>query len=641
MTKSTSHSAWDELGDSLYQALRTYSNVHRGTGHYSQISTALYEKAREIVLESLHLDPTTHTVVFGTPRRARLLSQRLEPGSYRVISSQELGLPLGIRALAVPRNQLPKGIPPETGGGAVKLVSTGSVVWADAPERYEAGTPAILNAIALAKALHMAQKGGKDIFQGREAIPLAETQTKADLDELVGDQLYEALCQRLIGADVPVPTSAGQRPYVNLDHGASTPTFVPIWEAAWHACGQPPTGQKAIVEETRQTCAALLDAPSDQYEILFCANTTEAINIAAKNLALQATSSSVPLMALTTRVEHHSNDLPWREVPSLELGYINVDNDGLVDLGHLEALLARHNGPEQADQGRVILVAVSGASNVLGTFNDLSAISRLVHRYGAHLLIDGAQLVAHRPLSMRETGIDFFAFSGHKAYAPFGSGALVARREQLYFSPAQWAYLSQSGEENILGIAALGKALELLGRLGLEVVQARETELSTYTLQGLRRIPQIQFFGPEANRGGVISFSMRNVPHNLVAKELAERGGIGVRNGCFCAHPISKRLMGIAPWRERAGELGLWLFPALTARVLPGLVRISLGLENTKAEIDHTLDILRDIAQTPRSPLIRLIAKTYNGAPWPRRTTVSRQIEHMTHDVCRAVYDVQ
>ncbi len=142
-----------ELKRGVQAALETYSNVHRGSGHNSLASTHLYEQARDIVLEYLGLHKNKHVVIFCSPRRAERLTAQLAPMSYRSVSSHDIGLPLGVRALAVERQALPRGIPFQTGGGTARLVSPGWVIWAKAPDRYEAGTPAIVNVIAFAKAL--------------------------------------------------------------------------------------------------------------------------------------------------------------------------------------------------------------------------------------------------------------------------------------------------------------------------------------------------------------------------------------------------------------------------------------------------------------------------------------------------------
>ncbi len=203
-------------------------------------------------------------------------------------------------------------------------------------------------------------------------------------------------------------------------------------------------------------------------------------------------------------------------------------------------------------------MAVSGASNVLGVCNDLAEISRIVHRYGARLLVDAAQLVAHRKVEMAACGIDYLAFSAHKAYAPFGTGVLMVRKGLLHFSPAELEQIQSSGEENVGGIAALGKALVLLQRIGLDVIQEEEQALTGRALRGLAQIPGLTVYGikdPDsprfAQKGGVIVFRLEGIMANRVAKELAERGGIGVRSGCHCAHLLIKHLLDIPPLLEQ------------------------------------------------------------------------------------------
>ena len=132
--------AFTELERGVKAALETYSNVHRGSGRNSLVSTHLYERARSIVLEHLGLNKEKYIVIFGTPRWAELIKAVLKPGSYQIVSSQDVGLPLGVRALAVERKALPRGVPFQTGGGTARLVSPGWVIWAKAPDKFEAGT---------------------------------------------------------------------------------------------------------------------------------------------------------------------------------------------------------------------------------------------------------------------------------------------------------------------------------------------------------------------------------------------------------------------------------------------------------------------------------------------------------------------
>jgi selenocysteine lyase/cysteine desulfurase len=249
-------------------------------------------------------------------------------------------------------------------------------------------------------------------------------------------------------------------------------------------------------------------------------------------------------------------------------------------------------------------VAVSGASNVLGVFNDLAGIGRIVHRYGARLLVDAAQLVAHRKVAMESSGIDYLAFSAHKAYAPFGAGVLVARKGLLNFSPAEMELIRSSGEENAGGIAALGKALVLLQRIGLDLIQEEERALTARALLGMGRVPGLKIYGianPESStfvhKGGVIPFDLKGVISHSVARNLAARGGIGVRSGCHCAHLTVKRMLKIPPWAERIQGVIL----AVARRLeLPGVVRVSLGIENSEEDVDTMIHVLSGIARQPK-----------------------------------------
>ena len=598
--------AFTELERGVQAALETYSNVHRGSGYNSLVTTQLYEQARDVVLDYMGLSKDRYTIVFGTSWRAELLKARLKPKSYHCLSSEDIGLPLGIRALAIDRHALPGGVPFQTGGGTARLVAPRWIIWTKAPDRFEAGTPAIVNVIAFAKALRLIQWPGKAIFQNTSS----GTQTADEilyhdeLEQYSGRALWHELRQTLIGRGKRVPTVNGDQPFINLDNGASTPTFMPIWEAVRQTWRQSRQVQQEIIHEVKSICAEVLGAPSATHDVIFTANTTEAINLVAESLSRESDKNIKPVV-VNTILEHNSNELPWRTLRGFAHIRLSVDADGFVNLPELEALLCSYNQQGEHGQQRIKLVAVSGASNVLGVCNDLVAISQIAHRNGARLLVDAAQLVAHRKVEMEACGIDYLAFSAHKVYAPFGSGALVARKGLLNFSPAELELIRSSGEENAGGIAALGKALVLLQRIGFAVIQEEEQALTARALRGLKQISGITIYGindPDApqfaRKGGVIVFRVEGLMANRVAQELAERGGIGVRSGCHCAHLLIKRLLNIPPLLEQFQGVILTLFPQLS---LPGLTRISLGLENSAEEIDTLLRVLRDIAAQPQS----------------------------------------
>jgi len=214
--------AFAVLNKRIYAALETYSNVHRGSGHFSMVTTQLFEQAREIVLEYLGLNKGNYVVIFLSPRRAKVFIQQLQSESYRTVSSQDFGLSLGITALAVKRNKLPKGIPFHAGGGTARLISKDWIIWARSPDKFEAGTPAIINIIAFAKALRMIKFSGKDIFQNTPAEKLTATEIlyHDELEKFSGKKLLDELRKTLIGRGVQVPTTEGLRTFINLDKEA-------------------------------------------------------------------------------------------------------------------------------------------------------------------------------------------------------------------------------------------------------------------------------------------------------------------------------------------------------------------------------------------------------------------------------------
>jgi selenocysteine lyase/cysteine desulfurase len=291
-----------------------------------------------------------------------------------------------------------------------RLVSPGWVIWADAPDKFEAGTPAIVNVIAFARALqlikHFGNEALQDVIDGK--LSAEEILYHDEFDGYSGRKLLNVFRQTLIGRGVLVPTTEGVKPFINLDNAASTPTFAPIWNAVCQT---------------------------------------------------------------------------WRMIPNVSMIMLPVDIEGFIDLREMETLLCSYNEKGQHGKKRIRLLAVSSASNVLGVFNNLEEISRITHQYGARLLVDAAQMVAHRKIEIEKYRIDYLAFSAHKVYAPFGTGVLVVRKGLLNFNPAELDLIQSSGEENVVGIAALGKALLLLQRIGLDLIREEEQALTRRALR--------------------------------------------------------------------------------------------------------------------------------------------------------------
>jgi len=606
-TDNETAEAFASLERGVYAALETYSNVHRGSGHNSMVSTYLFEQARDIVLEYLKLDKDRYVVIFCSSRRETALISQIKSKNYQSVSSQDFGLSLGVRALAVNRKALPHGAPFQTGGGTTRLISPERVIWANAPDKFEAGTPAIVNIIAFARALKLIQQYGKEIFlnAATEELKTADLLYHDELEKYSGKELLDKLRQTLIGRSFMVPTNEGSRPYINLDNSASTPSFIPIWNVVRQTWHQSKQVQIEIVQEVRAICAGALGASLDNYDVIFTSNATEAINLAAESMSRKSEEGVEPVV-LNTLLEHSSNDLPWRMVPGLSLVRMQVDAEGFIDLNELDALLSSYNQNGEHGKKRIRLVAVSGASNVLGICNNLGEISRIAHQYNARLLVDAAQMVAHRKVGMDLWNIDYLAFSAHKVYAPFGTGVLVVRKGLLNFSTTEMESIQSSGDENAGGIAALGKALIFLQKTGMELIQDEEQGLTARALHGMAKIAGLRIYGIKdpyspvfSSKIGVIVFSMKGIFPNKVAKELANRGGIGIRYGCHCAHILVKHILNVPPSLQRFQYFLLTLFQKIR---LPGVARVSFGIENSEEDVDILLNVLGDMASKPSIP---------------------------------------
>ena len=243
--------AFAELEQGVYAALETYSNVHRGSGHKSMVSEHLLDKARDIVLEHFGFRKGKYVVIFCTARRAEILKTLVKPGSFQIISSRETGLPLGVTAFAVRKKALPQGKPFQTGGGTTRLVSADRVIWGGIPEKFEGGTPSLINIIAFAKAIQLIKKFGSNAFRVDPACKTSATEIlySDELQNLSGRDLINELRNRIIGRDILVPTIYGDEHYINLDNAASTPTFTTVWDAVRKTWRLPIQVRNEIVQE--------------------------------------------------------------------------------------------------------------------------------------------------------------------------------------------------------------------------------------------------------------------------------------------------------------------------------------------------------------------------------------------------------
>jgi selenocysteine lyase/cysteine desulfurase len=421
------------------------------------------------------------------------------------------------------------------------------------------------------------------------------------------------------GVDIQVPTLLGEDVrYINLDNAASTPPIQAVSEGIdrflkYYSSVHRGTGFKSQLstwayERSRDLVLDFVGADHNRDVCIFGKNATEAINQLARTFPWDNRD-----VVLVSEMEHHSNDLPYR--PVAEVMRVKVRPDGKLDEEDFDRLLDQF-----AD--RVGLVALTGASNVTGWINPIHQLAEKAHAVGAKILIDCAQLAPHRRLKMRSGGdlepIDFIALSAHKLYAPFGSGALVGPKELLGHAPIGYAgggtvelvttdeilwssppERFEAGSPNVVGAIAFGLAIKSLQAIGMESVNAHEAQLTTYALEKLNRVEGLKIYGGSnqsdtSNRLGVIPFELEGISHFLVAAILGYEFGIGVRSGCFCAHPYILKLLSLS---EASVSNHRNRIQSRDRTDMPGLVRISFGLYNCKADVDALAAALAQIAR--------------------------------------------
>ena len=429
----------------------------------------------------------------------------------------------------------------------------------------------------------------------------------------------DSIREQIVGLSLQVPLLDGTtRQQISLDNSASTPVLRPVLEAVnafvpWYSSVHRGAGYKSRVatqayEEARALVGRFFGARSDQHVVIFGKNTTEAINKLTRRIPFQPGD-----VVLCSMMEHHSNDLPWRSVA--EVARIGLDPLGRVNEEHYAALLRQF-------AGRVRLVALSGASNVTGAMAPIHRFAAQAHAAGAEIFVDCAQLAPHRAIDIGDLSdpghLDYIALSAHKLYAPFGTGALIGRRdtftqgtpdmvgggmvEMVTAAEVNWApppAREEAGSPNVVGAVALAAALTTLSAIGMDRIAAHEMALTTYALRRLAEIPGLRLYGDSdptavAQRLGVVPFTIAGVSHFLVSVILSSEFGIEVRNGMLCAQPYLRHVLDLTPEDVARFQAAM---RAGDRCALPGLVRASFGLYNTTQEIDALANALSVIAR--------------------------------------------
>jgi selenocysteine lyase/cysteine desulfurase len=385
---------------------------------------------------------------------------------------------------------------------------------------------------------------------------------------------------RVTGGAIRVPLVSGSEVvYANLDYAASAPALtavrdhvdevLPYYASVHRGAGYLSQVSTSLYETARGIVRDSLGGREDDL-VIFTRNSTDALNLLAR---------CTPGAVLILDIEHHANLLPWQ---ASEHRVVRAERTIAGTLDVLAAAL---------DEQQFALLAVTGASNVTGEVLPLRELSILAHRHGARLAVDGAQLVPHRPVDLVDLGIDYLAFSGHKVYAPFGAGVLIGPSDWLNvadpyllgggsvrnvtlehtdFTDGEARH--EAGSPNVVGAAALAKALQVLGDSDNEAWLAHEHELVIALREGLEAIPSvrtIRIWEDSTDTVGVVSFTVGDLDAGYVAAYLSAEHGVGVRDGRFCAHPLLASL-GIPEGALRA-SVGVGSTDDHVARLLAGV----------------------------------------------------------------------
>ncbi len=338
-----------------------------------------------------------------------------------------------------------------------------------------------------------------------------------------------------------------------------------------------------MYHEARETVAKFIGAV-DPLELVFVRNTTEGINLVAFSWGMENLGNGDVI--LTSEMEHHSNIVPWQELGKrvgARVEYVHVNPEtGELDLDHLGTLLKL----------KPKLVALTHASNFLGTINPITRIQQMVtDKTNAKILVDGAQAVPQLPVDVQKLGVDFYAFSGHKMYGPMGIGGLWVRKSilekmgpfmtgggtinEVTLEGTTFGELPDrfdAGTPNVAGAVGLAAACNYLTKIGMKNVREHEKEITNYTITQLHNLPFVKMFGPTnlEHRGALVAFTVEGVHAHDVAQVL-DSEGVAVRSGHHCTMPMHMK-MGVA-----------------------GTTRASFGIYNTMEEVDRLIEGLQKV----------------------------------------------
>ncbi|STD55547.1 MULTISPECIES: aminotransferase class V-fold PLP-dependent enzyme [Empedobacter] len=333
-----------------------------------------------------------------------------------------------------------------------------------------------------------------------------------------------------------------------------------------------------LMEESRRKIQKFINAKHD-YEIIFTRGTTEGINLVSNSLRNVLTADDEIII---TEIEHHSNIVPWQllcQRTGAKLKYIPLTAEGILDIEKLDDLLT----------DKTKLVCVNQVSNALGVVNPIETIIEKVHAKGAWVLIDAAQSAPHTVIDVQAMDCDFLVFSGHKMYGPTGIGILYGKEDILNELPpfhgggemikdvtmevstyACLPFKFEAGTPDIAGIIGLGAAVDFINSIGMQTIHDYEKELVDYTIQRLSEFDEVEIYAKDAEHSGAVSFNLKfDGVHSSDVGMILDKKGIAVRTGHHCAQPIMHHFN------------------------IPGTVRASFAVYNTKEEIDTFIEGLK------------------------------------------------
>jgi selenocysteine lyase/cysteine desulfurase len=435
----------------------------------------------------------------------------------------------------------------------------------------------------------------------------------------------------VLGRDVTVPlVTGGEVTYAALDYAASAPALQRVWDdvaayAPYYGSVHRGAGYLSqlstdLFENARRTVAEFLDC-RDGDQVVFTRSTTDSLNLLAAALPAGC-------QVFVFETEHHASLLPWQDA---HVTYLDAPRTPRQAVETLEKALAARSVPTEG-QGPA-LVCVTGASNVTGELWPVRELAAVAHAHGARIVLDAAQLAPHHPVSVQDLDVDWVAFSGHKLYAPFGSGVLAGRADWLRAADpylagggasrkvtrradggvdVEWhdsAARHEAGSPNVIGAYSIASACKALTEAGFDTLVARERYLISKVREGLAGVPEVRIlslFGDDAPRVGVLSFVVDGWNSSHFAAALSAEYGIGVRDGLFCAHPLVRTLLGSDP--QTQGECG-------APEAAPGekslnAIRVSFGAGTPDEHVERFVTAVTELVR--------------DGARWNYRTEDGR-----------------